>query len=233
MCHKLNEFIDTELSDFERQVVQRHLDHCPKCRLRLGELGLVRNALSIPVRLPERSRRRMRLALLSQAHRKWSDYPLEVLNGFRSFLRDLDRNAALFRLSALPLSLAMMVLLASQLPQLHSQTWTFQVYASQQPAPSTANRPPVLVQGQQSAQSVSKLVNTAWRIPYEDSFSLIAEVRPEGNARIENVLEYPKTMELLEAVDLTLQESHFERPSGMSNAFLIYSFQKVDVYGGL
>ena len=91
----------------------------------------------------------------------------------------------------------------------------------------------MLVQVLQSNASVDGLVDTAWKIPYEDSFSLIAEISPEGNVRIENILEYPKTMELLHAVDLTLRESQFEGISEMSNAFLIYSFQKVDVYEGL
>ncbi len=231
--HKLNQFVDTELSAFESHALQRHLDDCTECSLLLRELRLVRDALSALVRLSEGNRRRMRRALLRQTHRKWSDYPREVLDNLRSCLRDLDRHAAVCRLSAVPLSLAMMVLLAYQLPQLRSQNWTFQIYATQQSSPSTANRPPVLVQGLQSTQSVNGLLDTAWRIPYEDSFSLVAEVQPEGNAAIENILEYPKTLELLDAVNLTLQESHFERPSGMSNAFLIYSFQKVDVYEGL
>ncbi len=145
--HKLNQFVDTELSAFESHALQRHLDDCTECSLLLRELRLVRDALSALVRLSEGNRRRMRRALLRQTHRKWSDYPREVLDNLRSCLRDLDRHAAVCRLSAVPLSLAMMVLLAYQLPQLRSQNWTFQIYATQQSSPSTANRPPVLVQG--------------------------------------------------------------------------------------
>ena len=159
--------------------------------------------------------------------------PAIFLRRFLTTLRDLDRQAVLCRLSALPVSVVVLFMLASQLPRLPVQHWTFPVYTSESVSPTTSSRPPVLVQVLQSNERISELMDTAWRIPYEDSFSLVAEISPEGNAQIGNVLEYPKTMELLHAVELTLQESQFEGTSEMSNAFLIYSFQKVDVYEGL
>ena len=230
---KLTQFVDGELSAFEERVVQRHVGDCPKCDRHLKEIELVRRALSSQVYLPEGSRKRMRRALLTWTRRRWSDYPSVFLGKFLTTLRDLDRRSALCRLSALPVSFTFLCLLASQLPRLPVQQWTFPVYAAESHSPATSSRPPVLVQVLQSNASVDGLVDTAWKIPYEDSFSLIAEISPEGNARIENILEYPKTMELLHAVDLTLRESQFEGISEMSNAFLIYSFQKVDVYEGL
>ena len=159
--------------------------------------------------------------------------PVHFLRKFLTTLRDMDPQSALCRLSAFPVSLGFLFVLASQLPRLPVQHWTFPVYASDLDSPTTSSRPPVLVQVLQSNQRINELLDTAWRIPYEDSFSLVAEISPEGNARIGNILEYPKTMELLYAVDLTLQESQFEGTSEMSNAFMIYSFQKVDVYEGL
>ena len=233
VSEKLNQFVDGELSPFEALVVQRHLEDCPQCERHLSELQLVGRALSFPVYLPEGSCKRIRHALLTRTRRRWSDYPSVFLGQFRTALRDLDRQSALCRLSALPISFVFLFVLASQLPLLPVQHWTFPVYAAELDAPATSGRPPVLVQVLQSNRSVNELVETAWKIPYEDSFSLIAEISPEGNARIENILEYPKTMELLHAVDLTLRESHFDGISEMSNAFLIYSFQKVDVYEGL
>ncbi len=233
VSEKLNQFVDGELSPLEALVVQRHLGDCPQCDRHLSELQLVGRALSLPVYLPEGSRKRMRHALLTRTRRRWSDYPSVLLGQFRTALRDLDRQSALCRLSALPVSFVLLFVLASQLPPLPVQQWTFPVHAAELDSPSTSSRPPVLVEVLQSNKSVDELVDTAWKIPYEDSFSLIAEISPEGNARIENILEYPKTMELLHAVDLTLRESQFGGISEMPNAFLIYSFQKVDVYEGL
>ncbi len=233
VSQKLNQFVDGEMSPFEAHLVQRHLDDCPLCDRHLSELQAIRGTLSSPVYLPEGSRKRMRHTLITRTHRRWSDYPSLLLGKFLTALRDLDRQAALCRLSAFPVSLVLLFVLASQLPRLPVQHWTFPVYASELDSPTTSNRPPVLVQALQSNERISELMDTAWRIPYEDSFSLVAEISPEGNAQIENVLEYPRTMELLNAVDLTLQESQFEGTSEMSNAFLIYSFQKVDVYEGL
>ena len=230
---KLNQFVDGELSAFEARVVQRHVGDCPQCGHHLNELELVRRALSSPVYLPDGSRKRMRQALLTWTRRRWSDYPSDFLRNLLTALRDLDRRSALCRLSALPVSFVFLCALASQLPRLPVQQWTFPVHASELDSPATSGRPPVLVQVLQSNASVNELVDTAWKIPYEDSFSLIAKISPEGNARIESILVYPKTMELLHAVDLTLRESHFDGTSEMSNAFLIYSFQKVDVYEGL
>ena len=233
VSHKLSQFVDGEMSPFEARIVQRHLQDCPLCDRHLSELHLIRGALSSPVYLPEGSRKRMRHTLIARARRKWSGYPSIFLRRFLTTLRDLDRQAVLCRLSALPVSVVVLFMLASQLPRLPVQHWTFPVYTSESVSPTTSSRPPVLVQVLQSNERISELMDTAWRIPYEDSFSLVAEISPEGNAQIGNVLEYPKTMELLHAVELTLQESQFEGTSEMSNAFLIYSFQKVDVYEGL
>ena len=233
VSQKLNQFVDGEMSPFEARVVERHLHDCPLCDRHLSELQLIRGALSSPVYLPEGSRKRMRHTLITRAHRRWSDYPSIFLRKFLTTLRDMDPQSALCRLSAFPVSLGFLFVLASQLPRLPVQHWTFPVYASDLDSPTTSSRPPVLVQVLQSNQRINELLDTAWRIPYEDSFSLVAEISPEGNARIGNILEYPKTMELLYAVDLTLQESQFEGTSEMSNAFMIYSFQKVDVYEGL
>ena len=74
-------------------------------------------------------------------------------------------------------------------------------------------------------------MDTAWKIPYEDSLSLVAEITPEGYAQIDDILEYPKNQELLEAVDLTLRCTQFETRHHLSRPFVIYSFQKIDVYG--
>jgi hypothetical protein len=86
------------------------------------------------------------------------------------------------------------------------------------------------VQARQQKEDLNGLVDAAWRLPYEDSLSLVAEIGPAGFAEIDSILEYPKSSELLNAVNLSLRRSHFERTGGMGNSLLIFSFQKIDVY---
>ena len=79
------------------------------------------------------------------------------------------------------------------------------------------------------------LMNAVWKMPFEDSLSLVAEIGPEGFVQIGSVLEYPRSPMLLDAVDLTLRGSRFEIAAShdLDSPFMIYSFQKVDVYSGL
>lgn len=237
-CHeasfKLSQLMDEELTPFEEQRLRRHLERCASCRTHLQRLEAVREIISLPVSLPDTSSIRMKQRLRSRYERRWSDTPLEFWSGLRAMVRDLDRRAAALRVSAIPLSLGLLLLFVSQLPSLHFQAWTFPVYETKESnLATTGSRPPVLVQVMQSNQSVNELMDAAWKIPYEDSFSVVAEIMPEGNAEIGDVLEYPKTMELLDAVDLTLRESRINTTFEDAGLFLIYSFQKVDVYEGL
>ncbi len=75
-------------------------------------------------------------------------------------------------------------------------------------------------------------MSAVWKIPFEDSLSLVATITPEGSAKIGDVLEYPKSPDLLEAVELTLSGGQFqtENAQNLDDSFVIYSFQKVDVY---
>ncbi len=75
-------------------------------------------------------------------------------------------------------------------------------------------------------------MSAVWKIPFEDSLSLVATITPEGSAKIGDVLEYPKSPDLLEAVELTLSGGQFQTVSApnLDDSFVIYSFQKVDVY---
>jgi hypothetical protein len=60
----------------------------------------------------------------------------------------------------------------------------------------------------------------------------VAKITPDGSAEIGDVLEYPKSPDLLEAVELTLRGGQFQtvRAQNLDDTFVIYSFQKVDVY---
>ncbi len=75
-------------------------------------------------------------------------------------------------------------------------------------------------------------MSAVWKMPFEDSLSLVAAITPEGSAEIGDVLEYPKSQELLRAIALTLRSSQFQTAGAhrLDHPFVIYSFQKVDVY---
>jgi hypothetical protein len=73
-------------------------------------------------------------------------------------------------------------------------------------------------------------MDTAWRLPYEDSLSLVAEINEEGYAEIGDVLEYPKSQKLFDAVDRALRNSQFVASDTRSRSRVIFSFQKIDVW---
>jgi hypothetical protein len=73
-------------------------------------------------------------------------------------------------------------------------------------------------------------MDAAFRLPYEDSLSLVAEITPEGHARIGGVLEYPKSDELFNAADLALRSTQFVADYPRSRPCVIFSFQKIDVW---
>ena len=82
----------------------------------------------------------------------------------------------------------------------------------------------------QGQTKFKNLMETAWRLPYEDSLSLVAEITEEGHAEIGNVLEYPKSRELFDAVDLALRSSQFVASDSSLRPCVIFSFQKIDVW---
>ena len=82
----------------------------------------------------------------------------------------------------------------------------------------------------QDRSELLDLVDTAWRLPYEDSLVLVAEIKPEGHAEIDSVLKSPRSYALLDAVGTTLRGSQFKEVGKLASPFFIYSFQKIDVY---
>ena len=104
----------------------------------------------------------------------------------------------------------------------------------------SANRASQPVLTQVSARfkksEISDLMTAVGKIPFEDSLSVVVEITSDGHALISEVLEYPKSQDLLRAVDLSLRQSRFEAETDAVQPFVIYSFRKVDVYssgGGL
>ena len=211
--------------------VEVHLARCPHCSQMYQELLSIRQMLSLRIKFPEPSSIRClkyvrRKRILSQ--------PIPALRQLardcRSFVRDLNPLSLISRVAALPLTLAFFAVLITQFPVLRFDRVKFPAI-SMQGWTEAADLQPVATRKFATRQGQTRfreLMDIAWRLPYEDSLSLVAEITPEGNARIGGVLEYPKSNELLNAADLALRTSQFVASD--ANTRFIFSFQKIDVW---
>jgi len=137
------------------------------------------------------------------------------------------------RLAAVPLTAAFFFLLISQFPVLSLEAIKFPVLSMQGWTTSPEVEPisTQIFATRQGQTRFQELMDTAWRLPYEDSLSLVAEITPEGHARIGGVLEYPKSNELFNAADLALRSSQFVSVGQTeSQPYVLFSFHKIDVW---
>jgi len=230
---RIHDFIDFRLTPGETFQVEEHLSTCPNCRQLHTELSSIQSILSGRLRLPEASSARC----LKRIRRKrfWNEpfaSLLEVGGNLRSFLRDMNRTLVMARLAALPMTVCCFAILIGQFPvlsldvvkfpALSMQGWTASSRVEALSTKTFATR--------QGETRFKELMDTAWRLPYEDSLSLVAEITPEGHARIGGVLEYPKSDALYNAADLALRSSRFVASDSRSRPYVIFSFQKIDVW---
>jgi hypothetical protein len=148
----------------------------------------------------------------------------------RAVLRDLDARLVWTRLAGTPIALTLILLILFSLVPAKTQRLPFLVVLT--PMDMEVDQPVHIlnIEVAQSRAEFNHLMTTAWRLPYEDSLSLVAEIEPEGHAIIGDILEYPKSYALLSAVNTALRGTNFEAISERPRAFLIFSFQKIDVY---
>lgn len=228
---KVNEFLDGELGERERAALQHHFQDCAPCRSVYQELLWVKEAFSHRVPLSEAAQRRLWQGVKRTIERDFPTRVWEFWDGFRTFYRDLDGELLWSKVSAVPVTLVFFVALLWQFPQVRFQQWTYPVVAD---LPLTTTIPLITqVPVRYRSAEISDLMSAVWKIPYEDSLSLVAEIQPEGHAEIGNVLEYPKSKDLLRAIDVSLRSSRFQmgKSPSQEHPFVIVSFQKVDVYG--
>ncbi|MFQ5739504.1 MAG: anti-sigma factor family protein [Acidobacteriota bacterium] len=226
---KVDDLLDRELSPRETLVLEEHVRSCRDCARIHHELETVKSILATPVYIPEISQQRLWRRLRVSLNQGWRVRLFEVWKSLLASCRQLDGTVLWSKLSAIPLTVGGFVLLMSQFTQLPMREWTYPVFLTSQPSSSGVLSRPLMVQVRQTDNQISELMDTAWRIPYEDSLSLVAEIQPGGYAEIGDILEYPKSPKLLDAVGLSLRNSRFE-VAGLPSSFVIYSFQKVDVY---
>lgn len=225
---RIQEKLDGELASADDDGMDRHLATCSACAQVWNDLTTLRRILSQPAAMPQPLARTVWRKLDRRAKRGWTAFLGEGWRRLTGYLRDIDRTVLWARLSAFPVTIAAVLLLLPFVPQSDLEKWTYQVAARHVSAESLQG--PVMVDVVQSRNEFRGLVETAWKIPYEDSLWLVADIQPEGNAQIGDVIEYPKNLQLLEAVDHTLRHSRFDVADNLENPQFIYGFQKVDVY---
>lgn len=229
----MHEFIDGRLPWPKADGCSRHLTDCPSCREVHGQLVWVREMVSTECRLSEAAEEQLWEHI---QERRWGvekveHWLLAEWSAFCAFWRDLDRSILWSKVMATPVTFVFFVFLMIQLAPLTMQEASYPVVRLLKVPSSVFTRTVVTEMPVRQEQThYDRLMNTAWKIPYEDSLALVAGITPEGSARIDNVLQYPKNQALLHEVDRALRQTQFETDPSLSKPFLIYSFQKIDVY---
>lgn len=228
---KVHEFIDAQLSASAVAHMEAHRMGCDRCNNHYQDLLFVRRNLRQRAILPESSARLI-MRRVSEGNRfillRWVS---SIKTRLIDLWRDLEPDSLWAKASGLPISVVLMVLLLGSLAPIRVEHLAYLVVSSPPWTVGETGSPVVLnVQVSQDRNELTGLVDTAWRLPYEDSLALVAEIQPEGHAEIGSVLEFPKSYALLDAVGSTLRQSRFEKVGEMTSPFLIYSFQKIDVY---
>jgi hypothetical protein len=226
---KIHDFLDRELPSVEADSLERHLQGCLACRALHDELSWTKRIVSERLRLTEISQDHLWKHIQTAANRSFQDFLWEAWDNFRTFWRDLDRSIIWSKLSAVPVTVCFFIIIMMQFPQALFREFSYPAFAfTSAGASSEAVMTKVYTR---HGPALSGLAAAAWRIPYEDSFSLIAQITPEGNAQIEDVLQYPKSAALLIAADSALRNSEFQTARNFINTpLVVFSFQKIDVY---
>lgn len=227
----LNSYLDNECESQFCRVVEEHLRHCPDCTRQLEELALVQGALSASEGLSEIGEQRIWREVRRGLRETWISRAGRALTSLAAYWRDLDRRFVWSKVVAAPLVLFFFALLSMHFPSYRTDELSFSAIRLAANDHTTSNLVRVFtLDAKQSTASTNNLMETIWRMSYEDSLSLVAEIQPEGHLQVDSVLEYPRNPVLLQVIDDNLRTSQFASAGLDKNSLVIYSFQKVDVY---
>jgi len=227
---QIHEFLDGELPPRDFAAFNEHIKQCAGCQRYQDEFSWLKDALSFQ-RLSQSAQEELWKRVRLRVERDWKTRILEFGEELRTFWRDLDRGVLWSKLTAVPVTLAFFAMILTQFGQVNLQEYP--MMATLSPTSSPLSRPVIThVSVHYRGTEIEDLMTAVWKIPFEDSLSLVAKITPEGSAEIGDILEYPKSPDLLEAVELTLSGGQFQMVSAqnLGDSFVIYSFQKVDVY---
>jgi len=220
-----------QLNVQEMTAIQSHLDRCPDCRGLYSEFLMIRKTLASRITMPEAHSQHIWKQVQRRRNRNLGMVAAQLWDALYTLWRDTDRKYIWSKLTATPVTFLFFALIFSHFAPGEIQPSNFYVFSLEDWPES--NRDVFIVESvevEQNRSQIRDLVEAAWKLPYEDSLSLIAEITPEGHARIGDILVYPKSDDLLQAVNLTLQNARFDRSPRVPRQFLIYSFQKIDVW---
>jgi hypothetical protein len=224
---RIHEFLDGELPPREMSWMEEHRLRCEPCRRDYEELVLIRQGIgtraTMPLAAVEQVRRRL------DRHLQGGDGLREAADWLRTYWRDLDRRFVWSKVSAVPVTLCLFALLLVYFSPARLERLDMLAFSSH---PADRQGVPFVrsVRMRQTREDIQILLDVAWRLPFEDSLSVVAEIRPDGIVEIDSVLEYPRSRALLTAVDGALRRSRFDRGPVTGNRLVIFSFQKIDVY---
>lgn len=235
----IHDFLNQSLPPKESIEMQKHLEECSECQALYQEYQQVKSFLSEKHKLPSSaSQRSFRKVLISSRWNLFKELAL-ARDWVWIYWRDLDSRFIWSKVYALPLTLA---LFAVTLLNLHlginnfspCPDMSFAGVNGEEDILDHSAPPPSFrtVAVRQSRLGINRLVTTARKTPYDDSLFVVAEITPEGNAEIGDILEYPKNPMLLDVMDATLQQSQFEKCNQMDDTLVLVSFYKIDVWEG-
>ncbi len=226
---QIHEFLDGELPPRDFAAVHEHIKQCAGCQRYQDEFSWLKDALSFQ-RLSQSAQEKLWKRVRLRVERDWKTRTLEFGEDLRTFWRDLDRGVLWSKLTAAPVTLAFFAMILTQFGQVNFQEYPMMAIS---PISDPLSRPIIAhVSVHYRGTEIEDLMSAVWKIPFEDSLSLVARITPAGSAEIGDVLEYPKSPDLLKAVERTLSGGQFQTVSAqnLDDSFVIYSFQKVDVY---
>jgi hypothetical protein len=229
---RIHDFVDRQLDARTMSGMDVHRSNCHSCSELFDEITAIQKALSVRYSVPEYSAQR----LLSRIHGRSSaglgEKILGLWRALGTWWRDCDRSLLWSRAGAVPITLCFFVLIMLYTPPEKVEDFAFLIVSAQKEAAGEQLRAPLMInlRTQPNRDNFLGVVEAAWRLPYEDSLSLVAEITPEGRLEPGDVLEYPKSDALLNAVDHALRRSRFERGEHFTFRLVIFSFQKIDVY---
>lgn len=224
---QIHEFLDERLPGQDISSMEAHLLHCFRCAEFHREYIVLRQMLAQRAHFPDSAAR----TVIASIHRKregWFRQAWDGLVGGWQQCRDWDWGVLLSRSAAAPFALVLFLFVFLQFVPPRSEPLSF-VLIPVSPTSSPVHAI-ISVQSRSDRGELRELMDTAWRLPYEDSLALVAEVQSEGQVEIDSVLEYPKSSDLLNAVHAALRASQLSRGRTGTNRLLIFSFQKIDVY---
>lgn len=235
----IHDFMNLSLSPKQTIEMRQHIESCRKCAHLFLEYSSVKELLSERHKLPSTaSQRTFRRVLISSRWNIFKDLAF-ALDWLRVYWRDLDSRFIWSKVYAIPLTCLLFSLTllnlhfgvsdVTEVPEMNFFGVNGEEDILDHSAPPPSFR---RVSVRQSQLEISRLVRTARKTHYDDSLFVVAEITPDGNAEIGDVLEYPKNSMLLDVMGDTLQQSQFEQSTEMDETLVLVSFYKIDVWEG-